>query len=105
MNEIPDTEDAVEEYEVNFLYYSEYEDEKENKSIYDEETFYVKSLNELFAIIGVETFDEELFDTEFNETLGENSAAESSLISSGREPIWVKDSTGKVVWSEDDEDE
>jgi len=86
-------------FEVNFNYFSSYENDEDNYSTDVIETFEVESLDQLLGILGL-IDDDDLFDMDFDDSEGINFDAESDMIESGRNVIWIKDEHGKIVWSD-----
>jgi len=58
-----------EKYEVEFEYFSNYENEEDNYSNNVTETFLVDSFDELCGMLGI-TDDEELFDMDYDDSEG-----------------------------------
>jgi hypothetical protein len=86
-------------FNVQFRYYSVYEDETENYDVTVEETIHsADSLDILLRIIGV-IEDEEYFDMDFDDSEGINYDASSEMEESGREALRIEDEKGDVVWS------
>ena len=87
-----------EKYEVEFEYFSNYENEEDNYSNNVTETFLVDSFDELCGMLGI-TDDEELFDMDYDDSEGINFSAKSEMIEAGRNVLSIRDENHKVVWS------
>lgn len=88
------------QYEVDFKYFSSYENSDDDYSKNVTETFLVESFDELCGILGISD-DDELFDFDFDDSEGINFDANSEMIEAGRYALSIRDENNEVVWTKD----